>query len=74
MGSYRYEILRETTTDSLIMENNTREKKMNSNVYGIDLGTCNMKIYCKTSNKILNEKKMCIRDRCKTDRGRIKCE
>ena len=29
---------------------------MNSNVYGIDLGTCNMKIYCKTSNKILNEK------------------
>ena len=38
MGSYRYEILRETTTDSLIMENNTREKKMNSNVYGIDLG------------------------------------
>ena len=44
MGSYRYEILRETTTDSLIMENNTREKKMNSNVYGIDLGTCNMKI------------------------------
>ena len=39
MGSYRYEILRETTTDSLIMENNTREKKMNSNVYGIDLGT-----------------------------------
>ena len=53
MGSYRYEILRETTTDSLIMENNTREKKMNSNVYGIDLGTCNMKIYCKTSNKIL---------------------
>lgn len=56
MGIYRYEILRETTTDSLIMENNTREKKMNSNVYGIDLGTCNMKIYCKTSNKILNEK------------------
>ena len=56
MGSYRYEILCETTTDSLIMENNTREKKMNSNVYGIDLGTCNMKIYCKTSNKILNEK------------------
>lgn len=56
MGSYRYEILRETITDSLIMENNTREKKMNSNVYGIDLGTCNMKIYCKTSNKILNEK------------------
>ena len=56
MGSYRYEILCETTTDSLIMENNTREKKMNSTVYGIDLGTCNMKIYCKTSNKILNEK------------------
>ena len=29
---------------------------MNNNVYGIDLGTCNMKIYCKVSNKILNEK------------------
>lgn len=29
---------------------------MNSNVYGIDLGTCNMKIYCKATNKILNEK------------------
>ena len=56
MGSYRYEILRETTTDSLIMKTTRREKKMNSNVYGIDLGTCNMKIYCKTSNKILNEK------------------
>ena len=56
MGSYRYEILRETTTDSLIMENNTREKKMNSNVYGIDLGTSNMKVYCKATGKILNEK------------------
>lgn len=29
---------------------------MTNNVYGIDLGTCNMKIYCKASNKILNEK------------------
>lgn len=26
------------------------------NVYGIDLGTCNMKVYCKAFNKILNEK------------------
>lgn len=29
---------------------------MINNVYGIDLGTCNMKIYCKSTNKILNEK------------------
>lgn len=29
---------------------------MTNNVYGIDLGTCNMKIYCKATNKILNEK------------------
>lgn len=29
---------------------------MTSNVYGIDLGTCNMKVYCKATNKILNEK------------------
>lgn len=29
---------------------------MTNNVYGIDLGTCNMKIYCKSTNKILNEK------------------
>ena len=29
---------------------------MNSNVYGIDLGTCNMKIHCKATNRILNEK------------------
>lgn len=29
---------------------------MTNNVYGIDLGTCNMKIYCKASNQILNEK------------------
>ena len=28
---------------------------MTNNVYGIDLGTCNMKIYCKASNKIMNE-------------------
>ncbi|MBO5371801.1 MAG: rod shape-determining protein [Lachnospiraceae bacterium] len=29
---------------------------MNNNVYGIDLGTCNMKVFCKSSGKILNEK------------------
>lgn len=29
---------------------------MVNNVYGIDLGTCNVKIYCKATNKILNEK------------------
>lgn len=29
---------------------------MTNNVYGIDLGTCNMKVYCKSTNKILNEK------------------
>lgn len=29
---------------------------MTNNVYGIDLGTCNMKIYCKATGKILNEK------------------
>lgn len=29
---------------------------MTNNVYGIDFGTCNMKVYCKGSNKILNEK------------------
>lgn len=29
---------------------------MTNNVYGIDLGTCNMKVYCKATNKILNEK------------------
>lgn len=29
---------------------------MSNNVYGIDLGTCNMKVYCKALNKILNEK------------------
>lgn len=29
---------------------------MTNNVYGIDLGTCNMKVYCKSSGKILNEK------------------
>ena len=29
---------------------------MTNNVHGIDLGTCNMKIYCKASNKIMNEK------------------
>lgn len=29
---------------------------MNNNVYGIDLGTCNMKVFCKSTGKILNEK------------------
>lgn len=29
---------------------------MTNNMYGIDLGTCNMKIYCKATGKILNEK------------------
>jgi len=29
---------------------------MSNNIYGIDLGTCNMKVYCKATNKILNEK------------------
>ena len=32
------------------------EVTMTNNVYGIDLGTCNMKVYCKATNKILNEK------------------
>ncbi len=29
---------------------------MNNNVYGIDFGTCNLKVYCKSNGKILNEK------------------
>ena len=29
---------------------------MNNNVYGIDLGTCNLKVYCKATGKVLNEK------------------
>lgn len=29
---------------------------MNNNVYGIDLGTCNMKVFCKATGKVLNEK------------------
>ena len=29
---------------------------MSSNVYGIDLGTNNLKVFCKNSGKILNEK------------------
>ena len=29
---------------------------MSSNVYGIDLGTNNLKVFCKSSGKILNEK------------------
>lgn len=29
---------------------------MSNNVYGIDLGTCNLKIYCKATGKIINEK------------------
>ena len=29
---------------------------MSNNIYGIDLGTSNMKVYCKATGKILNEK------------------
>ncbi|MCR5271691.1 MAG: rod shape-determining protein [Lachnospiraceae bacterium] len=29
---------------------------MSSNVYGIDLGTCNLKVFCKATGKVLNEK------------------
>ena len=29
---------------------------MNNNVYGIDLGTCNFKVFCKSTGKILKEK------------------
>ena len=29
---------------------------MNNNVYGIDLGTCNFKVFCKATGKILQEK------------------
>ena len=29
---------------------------MNNNVYGIDLGTCNLKVFCKATGKILKEK------------------
>ena len=29
---------------------------MNNNVYGIDLGTCNLKVFCKATGKVLNEK------------------
>ncbi len=29
---------------------------MNNNVYGIDLGTCNFKVFCKSNGKILKEK------------------
>lgn len=29
---------------------------MNNNVYGIDLGTCNFKVFCKANGKILKEK------------------
>ncbi len=29
---------------------------MNNNVYGVDLGTCNFKIFCKSTGKILKEK------------------
>ena len=29
---------------------------MNNNVYGIDLGTCNFKVFCKSTGKILQEK------------------
>ena len=29
---------------------------MSTNVYGIDLGTCNLKIFCKSTGKVINEK------------------
>ena len=29
---------------------------MSANIYGVDLGTANLKIYCKASGSILNEK------------------
>ncbi len=29
---------------------------MSANIYGVDLGTANLKIYCKASGAILNEK------------------
>lgn len=29
---------------------------MNNNIYGIDLGTCNFKVFCKANGKILKEK------------------
>ncbi len=29
---------------------------MSANVYGIDLGTCNLKIFCKRTGKVINEK------------------
>lgn len=29
---------------------------MNNNIYGIDLGTCNFKVFCKASGKIIKEK------------------
>lgn len=29
---------------------------MNSNIYGIDLGTCNLKVFCKSNGKIFKEK------------------
>lgn len=29
---------------------------MGNNVYGIDLGTCNLKVFCKATGKVINEK------------------
>ena len=29
---------------------------MNNNIYGIDFGTCNFKVFCKPTGKILSEK------------------
>ena len=29
---------------------------MSANIYGVDLGTANLKIYCKANGAILNEK------------------
>ncbi len=38
-------------------KNSERNKnKMSNNIYGIDLGTCNLKIFCKATGKVINEK------------------
>ena len=29
---------------------------MSTNVYGVDLGTFNLKVFCKANGKVLNEK------------------
>ena len=38
---------------------------MNNNVYGIDLGTCNFKVFCKATGKILKEKNTVKRCNCR---------